>query len=192
VSALTPEQQKQLEALQQAEMQRQLQRQQVLLNNGAGGLNAAMAANKKQREVYVGNLVIGSVSDLMLRELFNAALAHFVADPVTRPPVVSVTMDGSGRFGFVELRTEELAAEAMKLDKVNLGGREINVGRPKGYIEPPPGSKRDPNEVWRLAYCLNPQLDPSSPSGQSPEKASHLHIRYSNFNRCSERYKTAK
>lgn len=27
-------------------------------------------------------------------------------------------MDGSGRFGFVELRTEELAAEAMKLDKV--------------------------------------------------------------------------
>jgi splicing factor U2AF 65 kDa subunit len=91
---------------------------QVLLNNGAGGLNAAMAANKKQREVYVGNLVIGSITDLMLRELFNAALAHFVADPVTRPPVVSVTMDGSGRFGFVELRTEELAAEAMKLDKV--------------------------------------------------------------------------
>jgi splicing factor U2AF subunit len=153
VSALTPEQQKQLEALQQAEMQRQLQRQQVLLNNGAGGLNAAMAANKKQREVYVGNLVIGSVSDLMLRELFNAALAHFVSDPVTRPPVVSVTMDGSGRFGFVELRTEELAAEAMKLDKVNLGGREINVGRPKGYIEPPPGSKRDPNEVWESACC---------------------------------------
>lgn len=52
---------------------------QVLLNNGAGGLNAAMAANKKQREVYVGNLVIGSITDLMLRELFNAALAHFVA-----------------------------------------------------------------------------------------------------------------
>jgi splicing factor U2AF 65 kDa subunit len=128
-------------------MQRQLQRQQVLLNNGAGGLNAAMAANKKQREVYVGNLVIGNVTDLMLRELFNAALAHFVADPVTRPPVVSVTMDGSGRFGFVELRTEELAADAMKLDKINLGGREINVGRPKGYIEPPPGSVRDPNQV---------------------------------------------
>lgn len=110
-----------------------------------------MAANKKQREVYVGNLVIGQISDLMLRELFNAALAHFVADPVTRPPVVSVTMDGSGRFGFVELRTEELAAEAMKLDKVNLGGREINVGRPKGYIEPPPGSKIEANKVLLLA-----------------------------------------
>ena len=34
--------------------------------------------------------------------------------------MVSVTMDGSGRFGFVELRTEELAAEAMKLDKACL------------------------------------------------------------------------
>lgn len=50
-NSLTPEQQEQLAKLQQAEMQRQLQRQQVLLNNGAGGLNAAMAANKKQREV---------------------------------------------------------------------------------------------------------------------------------------------
>ena len=131
----------------------------MLLNNGAGGLNAAMAANKKQREVYVGNLVIGGVTDLMLRELFNAALAHFVADPVTRPPVVSTTMDGSGRFGFVELRTEELATEAMKLDKVNLNGREINVGRPKGYIEPPPGSKRDPNKARPLLLRLLCFLD---------------------------------
>ena len=119
----------------------------MLLNNGAGGLNAAMAANKKQREVYVGNLAIGAVNDVMLRELFNAALAQFVPDPVTNPPVVSVTMDGSGRFGFVELRTEELSSDAMKLDKINLCGREVNVGRPKGYIEPPPGSQRDPNEV---------------------------------------------
>lgn len=60
---------------------------QVLLNNGAGGLNAAMAANKKQREVYVGNLVIGGITDLMLRELFNAALAHFVAGAPAQEPV---------------------------------------------------------------------------------------------------------
>lgn len=158
MDTLTPAQQKQLEALQQADMKRQLQRQQVLLHNGAGSLNAAMAANKKQREVYVGNLAIGAVSEIMLRELFNAALAHFVSDPVTRPPVVSTTMDGSGRFGFVELRTEELSAEAMKLDRVNLGGREINVGRPKGYIEPPPGSRIDPNKVRsRPLACCRPR-----------------------------------
>lgn len=43
----------------------------------------------------------------------------------------------SGRFGFVEMRTEELATSAMALDKVELCGRNINVGRPKGYVEPP-------------------------------------------------------
>ena len=44
-----------------------------------------------------------------------------------------------GRFGFVETRTEELATSAMALDKVDLCGRQINVGRPKGYVEPPGG-----------------------------------------------------
>ncbi len=47
----------------------------------------------------------------------------------------------AGRFGFVELRTEELAQAAMQLDKVELCGRSINVGRPKGYVEPPPGAR---------------------------------------------------
>jgi hypothetical protein len=40
----------------------------------------------------------------------------------------------------VEVRTEELATAAMQLDKVELCGRHINVGRPKGYVEPPAGS----------------------------------------------------
>ena len=43
----------------------------------------------------------------------------------------------AGRFGFVEMRTEELASSAMAMDKVDLCGRAINVGRPKGYVEPP-------------------------------------------------------
>ena len=40
----------------------------------------------------------------------------------------------TGRFGFVEMRTEELSHQAMLLDKVELCGRSINVGRPKGYV----------------------------------------------------------
>ena len=35
------------------------------------------------------------------------------------------------------MRTEELASSAMAMDKVDLCGRSINVGRPKGYVEPP-------------------------------------------------------
>lgn len=37
------------------------------------------------------------------------------------------------------MRTEELATSAMALDKVDLCNRQINVGRPKGYVEPPGG-----------------------------------------------------
>lgn len=60
--------------------------------------NTAMMTNKKQREVYIGNLTIGVVNDVMLRELFNAALAHLVPDPHINPPVVSTSMDPSGQL----------------------------------------------------------------------------------------------
>lgn len=42
-----------------------------------------------------------------------------------------------GRFGFVEMRSEELANAAMQMDKVELCGRHVNIGRPRGYVEPP-------------------------------------------------------
>ena len=58
--------------------------------------STAMMSNKKQREVYVGNLTIGVVNDVMLRDLFNGALSHLVADPHINPPVVSTSMDPSG------------------------------------------------------------------------------------------------
>lgn len=126
-----------LQQLQQQQLQRQLLAQQLLLQQQALTGTNAMIANKKQREVYVGNLTIGVVTADMLRELFNGALSSLVPDPVTNPPVVNVAMDASGRFGFVEMRTEELATAAMQLDKVELCGRHVNVGRPKGYVEPP-------------------------------------------------------
>ena len=59
----------------------------------AGG---GLVSGKKQREVYVGNLTIGAVTDNMLRELFNGALAHLVIDPVNNPAVVNASLDPSG------------------------------------------------------------------------------------------------
>eukprot|EP00983_Pelagomonas_calceolata_P027707 870107-Pelagomonas_calceolata.AAC.3 len=35
--------------------------------------------NKKQRELYIGNLAVGIVHGEMLRELFNAVLGHMVS-----------------------------------------------------------------------------------------------------------------
>lgn len=82
----------------------------------------AQQSNKKQREVYVGNLTIGVVNEQMLRELFNGALSTLVPDPNTNPPVVNCQLDPTGRFCFVELRSEELASSAMSLDKVGWSG----------------------------------------------------------------------
>lgn len=103
----------------------------------ATGLAVDSTTARKSREVYIGNLSIGSVTPDMLTELFNAALAGMVPDPVNEPPVINVKMDNTGRFAFVELRTEELATTSMTLDKTELLGRPMNIGRPKGYV---PGS----------------------------------------------------
>lgn len=37
----------------------------------------------------------------------------------------------------MEMRSEELANAAMQMDKVELCGRHVNIGRPRGYVEPP-------------------------------------------------------
>eukprot|EP00890_Picochlorum_soloecismus_P000464 jgi/Picsp_1/1418/NSC_04897-R1_protein len=132
-------QQQQL-ALQQDQMQRQLLAQQLggQVNFGTGGelLTDRETQEKKQREIYVGNLAIGAVNASIVEEFFNQALSHLVPDPIRTPPVINVNMDGQGRFAFIELRDAQLANQAMLMDKiVEIYGRHIHVGRPKGYIE---------------------------------------------------------
>ena len=96
--------------------------------------------NKKQREVYVGNLSVGVVTQDTIRELFDTVMSQILpAATAAGPPVLNIVMDPSQKFGFVELRSEALATAAINLDKLELCGRPINVGRPKGYVEPPPG-----------------------------------------------------
>jgi splicing factor U2AF subunit len=115
--------QAQMQALAAAQAQAQLQRQmlaqqQALLGGGVAAVaapaamvaaaqmgSAAVAATagtandtqaRKSREIYIGNLAIGTVTIEMLTELFNAALAGMVPDPVTNPPVLNVKMDTTG------------------------------------------------------------------------------------------------
>lgn len=82
---------------QQQQLQRQLLQQQMLLQQSTtASSQQADRVSRKQREIYVGNLAVGSVNMDMLRELFNAVLAQMVPDPVTTPPVVDVRVDTSG------------------------------------------------------------------------------------------------
>jgi hypothetical protein len=66
-----------------------------------------------------------------------------------RQVVEVAALPQSPRFSLQQgLRcSRESAENVCALLQVNLAGREINVGRPKGYIEPPPGSKQAANKV---------------------------------------------
>lgn len=113
-------------AVQQKQAQMQLMQQLMQNNQGQGG--------KKTRELYVGNLAIGMVSEQMVREFFNTAMAGLAPECATQPAVVNVWMASDMKYSFVEFRTPELATTAMSLDKVELCGRSIHVGRPSGYM----------------------------------------------------------
>ena len=49
---------------------------------------------------------------------------------------MNVWMAADMKYSFVEMRTHELATAAIALDKVELCGRALNVGRPSGYVAP--------------------------------------------------------
>ena len=95
----------------------------------AAGGAAGWSQNKKQREVYVGNLAVGVVNQDVIRELFDTVMSQILpAATAAGAPVINVVMDPSQKFGFVELRSEELATAAINLDKMELCGRPMNVG----------------------------------------------------------------
>lgn len=109
----------------------------VPLSTGGVADSNALIMDKKQREVYVGNLPIGVMDKNTLEELFNQMLSHMVPDPINAPPVYHVNFDSQGRFGFVEFRTRELANQAMKMDHlIQIQNRHLHINRPKGYVEP--------------------------------------------------------
>jgi splicing factor U2AF subunit len=98
--------------------------------------NAPNPATKKAREIYVGNLAVGILTAELTREMFNKVLSPFCHDPVNFPPVVECKLDlTTGRFAFLEIRTEQLAANLLELDKMEVAGKTLKIGRPKGYEE---------------------------------------------------------
>lgn len=95
--------------------------------------SAQQAAERKKREIYVGNLALGQVTPEVLKELFNAALAGFV-DP-GQQAVAEVKMDPvAGRFAFVEMASEDVATHALALDRTEVFGKGLKIARPSGYV----------------------------------------------------------
>lgn len=172
-------QQQQMAAMQQQQLQKQLLAQQLIMQVPGlqapgqqalsaqpllpGGITQEQATiDRKQREIYIGNLAIGIISRELLKEFFDQCFAHMVPDPAANPPVVNVNMDTTGRFAFVEFRNRMMATKALDMDKVvELCGRSMNIGRPKGYMEP----TADQPELGPVALAPPPeaQAAPAAP-----------------------------
>lgn len=129
-------------AIAQAERQRQAQ-QWVLQQQAAGFTRLkeqsedGLGGNKKNREIYVGNLLVGVVTADTLKQLFDSSLA--VAFPNENPlvkPVVHVQMSFDMKYAFIQLQTEEMAGAAIQLNGVELCGRQLNIARPSGWVDP--------------------------------------------------------
>lgn len=103
----------------------------------SGALPPGSTDNKRQRELYVGNLTVGAVTAQMLKELFAVPLATIPGHDHSIPPVREARCDPSGKFAFVEFTTEALAATALQLfNGMELCGRDMKLARPAGYVAP--------------------------------------------------------
>lgn len=121
----------------------QQQQQQMLLQN-MQQMNAQNQGGKKARELYVGNLAIGLVNDQVIRDFFNTAMLGVAPEEASQPAVVNVWIAPDMKYSFVEMRTAALATAGLSLDKMELCGRALNVGRPSGYVAPIGGDAPPP------------------------------------------------
>jgi hypothetical protein len=71
----------------------------AVASTAAASAPAAPNNSKKAREIYVGNLVQGTMTPDLVKELFNLALANFVPDPINNPPIMDIKMDATGARG---------------------------------------------------------------------------------------------
>mmetsp|Transcript_14660 Transcript_14660/g.43583 ORF Transcript_14660/g.43583 Transcript_14660/m.43583 type:complete len:410 (-) Transcript_14660:289-1518(-) len=97
---------------------------------------------KKQRELYIGNLAVGAVTPVMLKELFTVPLSTLPEQAASQlPPVLEARVDPNGKFAFIEFASEELCTTALNLfNGMELCGREMKIARPAGYVPPPAGA----------------------------------------------------
>jgi len=97
--------------------------------------------NKKQRELYVGNLPTGQVNEEMLKVLFSQMIEACEGfDPGPGPPVLNAQIrggvGGQATFAFVEFRDEPISATVSTFNGMELAGRHLKISHPNGYVEP--------------------------------------------------------
>lgn len=88
---------------------------------------------KLHRELFIGNTTPEMTGD-MLTDFLGKALQQ--VGLTTRPGNPINTCRVSGKFAFVELRSQEEAANALNLNNIPYLGATLRVGRPSKYTGP--------------------------------------------------------
>lgn len=125
-----------------AEVQRKMQEQQLrarqlVLQQQAA--SAVAAASKTQREVYVGGLAAGVVTEQMLHNLFRTTLTSAFPEKCKGgvDPVIRINMAAEGKYCFIELLSSDMATACLELTgQISLMGSMLAIGRPTGYVDP--------------------------------------------------------
>ena len=95
-----------------------------------------MQGNKKQRELYVGNLP-PTATEPMLKELFTQLLSACEGfNAAMGPPVMNAQIAGGGQFAFIEFQDETMCETGMLFNGIDLQGRSLKIGHPNGYMPP--------------------------------------------------------
>ncbi|CAG9464498.1 unnamed protein product [Pedinophyceae sp. YPF-701] len=131
------------EALKRAQRRKQIEAQVFLLKQQIAV--ACAPTNKSQRELYIGNLVPGMVTEANLASIFTSMLQHVFPDcrGEGNEPVTRVNLHTEGKYAFVEFRDAAMASAALTLNGlVELHDQTLHVGRPSGWVDPALARKR--------------------------------------------------
>ena len=105
--------------------------------------NMSMPVNqKKQRELYVGNLPSG-ISEAMIKELFAYMLGQCEGyDAALGPSVLNVQLCGGGTYAFVEFRDEQCCETCMQFTGMVVSNKVLKVRRTRSLSHPHATSSR--------------------------------------------------
>ena len=88
---------------------------------------------KLHRELFVGNTT-PEMSESMLKDFLGRALEQVGLTTLPGNPILACRV--SGKFAFVELRSQQEAANALNLNNIPYLGAQLRVGRPSKYTGP--------------------------------------------------------
>lgn len=103
---------------------------------------SASPEEKVNRELFVGNTT-PEMTEHSLRDFLGKAMEQVGLSAAPGNPITTCRL--SGKFAFVELRSEQEAASALNLNNIPYLGASLRVGRPSKYtgVKTPHGNWED-------------------------------------------------